>query len=92
MKYFQTLPTVVNVDSNNNLYSLKNIITRGILLPELSRNPMLFYQYTIQDGDTPENIAYKYYNDPYRYWILLYGNNTIDPQRSEEHTSELQSH
>ena len=34
----------------------------------------------MQDGDTPEIIASKYYNDPYRYWLFLYSNNIMDPQ------------
>lgn len=80
MRYFNTLPTVISLDQNNNLFSLKNLVTRAQLLPELSKNPLLFYQYTIQDGDTPESIAYKYYDDQYRYWIILHGNNTMDPQ------------
>jgi hypothetical protein len=40
----------------------------------------LFYTYSVQDGDTPESIAYKYYGDQYRYWIVLYGNQSLDPQ------------
>ena len=34
----------------------------------------------MQDGDTPEIIGSKYYDNPYRYWIFLYGNNIMDPQ------------
>ena len=43
-------------------------------------NESLFYQYDTQEGDTPEIIANKYYGDPYRYWLFLYGNNIMDPQ------------
>lgn len=79
MKYFNTLPNVLNVDSNNNIYSLKNLLVRAKLLPKLSKNVLIFYKYTIQDGDTPESIAYKYYGDQYRYWIVLYSNEILDP-------------
>jgi hypothetical protein len=34
---------------------------------------MLFYSYDIQDGDTPDIIANKYYTDPNRYWMVMYG-------------------
>lgn len=80
MKYFQTLPTIINLDSNNTIYTLKNLLARTTLIPELSKNPMFFYKYTIQDGDTPESIAYKYYGDQYRYWLVLIGNDIFDPQ------------
>lgn len=80
MKYFNTLPLVSKLDKNENIYQLTNLVNRVEFLPQLSRNPMLFYQYTIQDGDTPESIAEKYYDDAYRYWIVLLANNIQDPQ------------
>ena len=77
MKYFNSLPSVINKDSNNNLYLLKNILIRTKLLSQISRNPMIFYKYTIQEQDTPESIAHKYYGDVYRYWIVLISNEII---------------
>ena len=39
------------------------------------------YRYAVQDGDTPEIVANKYYGSPFRYWIALYGNpQMMDPQ------------
>jgi predicted DNA-binding ArsR family transcriptional regulator len=80
MKYFQTFPQVATTDYNGNTITLTNLMVRSELIPSLAKNPALFYQYDIQDGDTPEIIAEKYYGDPYRYWIVLYGNQIIDPQ------------
>ena len=80
MKYFNSLPSVINKDSNNNFYLLRNILIRTKLLSQISRNPMLFYKYTIQEQDTPESIAHKYYGDVYRYWIVLISNEIMDPQ------------
>ena len=34
----------------------------------------------VQDGETPEMIADKYYNDSYRYWLVTMVNNIFDPQ------------
>lgn len=81
MRYFDALPNLVVTDSNNNNVVMKNLLVRTQLLPELSKNPLLFYKYSIQEGDTPEIIADKYYGDSYRYWMVLYGNpNILDPQ------------
>jgi len=34
----------------------------------------------VQDGETPEMIAHRYYNDSYYYWLILYANEITDPQ------------
>lgn len=80
MKYFETLPSVVSVDRNNNLLSLKNLVTRAELVDKLKSNVNLFYEYGIQDGDTPEIVAHKYYGDQNRFWIVLMANNIFDPE------------
>ncbi len=46
----------------------------------LKQNSSLFYPYDIQDGDTPEIIASKYYGSPEKHWIVLMFNDIIDPQ------------
>ena len=57
-------------------------MTRASIKPSLLTNSLLFYTYDIQDEDTPEIVAYKYYGDAYRYWIVLYVNEMMDPQWS----------
>lgn len=79
MLYFNTLPKILTPDENGNYIALTNLLTRAKLLEDLQDNPMLFYKYSIQDGDTPEIVADKYYGDPYRYWIVLYSNQILDP-------------
>jgi hypothetical protein len=80
MKYFSTLPATAVLDQNNNIIGAVDLTARASLIPKLSLQPLLFYQYTIQEQDTPENIAYKYYNDQYRYWMIFYANNIMDPK------------
>jgi len=80
MKYFNSLPFIANQDSNGNYYFLKNILIRTKLISQLAKNPMLFYKYSVQDSDTPESIAFKYYGDQYRYWLIFMANEIMDPQ------------
>jgi hypothetical protein len=54
-------------------------VARARLIDQLRENPLLFYEYAIQEGDTPEIIAEKYYEDPYRYWVVLLSNEILDP-------------
>lgn len=79
MKYFDTIPFTTTLDARGNALQLKNLTLRSKLIPQLAQNPLIFYAYSIQDGDTPEIIAYKYYGDPYRYWVVLVANEMMDP-------------
>ena len=76
MKFFRSFPKILDNTGNY----VTNLLVRTDLIPELMNNESLFYQYDTQEGDTPEIIANKYYGDPYRYWLFLYGNNIMDPQ------------
>lgn len=80
MKYFSTLPNIVTSDNNNNAIVLKNLLARASVISDVFNKETLFYPYDIQEGDTPEIIAHKYYGDMYRYWIVLMANNILDPQ------------
>lgn len=76
MKFFNSFPKIIDEKGNY----VTNLLVRTDIIPSLMSNPALFYKYDMQDEDTPEIIANKYYNDPYRYWLFLYGNNIMDPQ------------
>ena len=80
MKYFNTLPKIASIDYSGNSIVLTNIMVRTEVIPSLLNNPLLFYSYDLKNDDTPEIIASKYYGDPYRYWIVLFANQLIDPQ------------
>lgn len=80
MQYFSTLPKVVYYDKNKVSKVFTNLMARANIKPSLLDNPLVFYTYDIQDDDTPEIVAYKYYGDIYRYWIVLYSNEMMDPQ------------
>jgi hypothetical protein len=79
MQYFDTLPKVVYTNNGvSQIYT--NLMARVSVIPEFLKSPSIYYKYSIQEGDTPEIIAAKYYNDSYRYWIVLFTNQMLDPQ------------
>ena len=80
MKYFNTLPKVVTTDNNNNNIILTNLLARVNVIPELLKNPLLYYSYDIQEGETPEIIASKYYGSPDNFWIIMFFNQLLDPE------------
>jgi hypothetical protein len=80
MQYFDTLPKIIQYDGKGTAKIFTNLLARASIIPELLKSPALYYQYDIQDGDTPEIVAHKYYGDSYRYWIVLFVNQILDPQ------------
>jgi hypothetical protein len=80
MKYFNTLPKIITSNYNGGAIVLTNLLARANIVPEALKSPLLYYTYDIQEGDTPEIVAHKYYGDSYRYWIVLFANQMIDPQ------------
>lgn len=69
-----------NNDVGNSLDTVTNITARFGFETKLKENTAAFYRYEIQDGDTPEIIAHKYYGHVERHWIVLMFNDIIDPQ------------
>lgn len=80
MKYFQKLPKVLITDEKGVSTLYTNIMARASIISDLLNNPMLFYTYDIQDGDTPEIVADKYYGNSYRFWLIMFSNQMLDPQ------------
>jgi hypothetical protein len=79
MKYFETLPKIIITE--NNISTVRtNLMARSSVIPSLLSDPAVFYRYDIQDDDTPEIIAYKYYGNVYRYWLVLFANQILNPQ------------
>jgi hypothetical protein len=81
-KYFNFFPKTLYSLSNKSTSadSITNIIARFGFESALKENSNIYYPYDIQDGDTPETIANKYYGSPERHWVVLLFNDIIDPQ------------
>jgi hypothetical protein len=55
-------------------------ITRKAKLDRLVKESALAYMnYTVQDGERPEDVAYFYYDDPAYAWLVLASNDIVDP-------------
>ena len=80
-KYFNYFPkTYYSANNSASLDTVTNIIARFGFESSLKENSSAFYEYNVQDSDTPELIAYKYYNNVERHWIVLMFNDIVDPQ------------
>ncbi len=81
-KYFSYFPKTFYTSNNdvNGVEAITNIIARFAFDSQLKENTSAFYPYQVQDSDTPEIIADKYYGNVEYHWVVLLFNNIIDPQ------------
>lgn len=79
-KFFARYPKVVySLNNSVNLDVVTNITTRVKIIDRYLTNSLSYYEYDVQEGDTPEIIAHKFYDDVERHWIVLMANNIVDP-------------
>jgi hypothetical protein len=79
--FFNYYPKTFYTSNNTTgLESVTNLITRFKFEEGIKQNSAASYKYSIQDGDTPEIIADKYYGDVEKHWVVLLFNDIVDPQ------------
>lgn len=81
-RYFNYFPKTLYTANNrtSGLDTVTNIISRFVFEPSLKENSAAFYSYDIQESDTPEIIAGKFYDNPEKHWVVLSFNEIYDPQ------------
>lgn len=82
MAYFEKFPLYFYGLSTNKSQRPKivtNVLARAKMIDSIRDASYVYYTYSIQDGDTPEILASKYYDNPNRHWIILYANDIVDP-------------
>ena len=92
MKYFTNIPAI---SYGNNF--VRNILTRAKILNDFKNNASVYYPYVMQEGSASglrmENIAYDYYDEADRVWILHLTNEIVDPYYDIALTEEnLEAH
>ena len=77
--YFSKFPKLIyDVKGNNDYNFLTNILKRVKLRSGIKSGSMLFDDYSVRDGATPEELAFKYYGDSELHWVILITNNITD--------------
>ena len=79
--YFKSFPyTYYSLDDASTVQVVTNITNRVTLSDEVKNNLSLYDEYDIKDGETPELVADKFYNNPELHWLILHYNEIIDPR------------
>ena len=72
--YFSKLGSI-----NYNGEIVNNIIVSIRFKELVLNNNIVFYPYTIKEGERPDSIAYSYYDDERYAWLVYLSNTIIDP-------------
>ena len=79
MSYFSMFPDILyDAKGNGKQTFMKDIFRRVKVRSNARSNIVEFDYYDVQDGETPEMIAHKYYDDPELHWTILVVNDVID--------------
>ena len=74
--YFNQFPKMVyDIKGDNNYKVVPNIFRRIKVKNKMKDTVPLLDKYAIQDGETPETLAYKVYGNAKYHWIILLLNN-----------------
>ena len=79
-KYFSYFPKTIYTLDSSNADAVTSIVSRFAFESSFKDNTAVYYEYNIQDSDTPEIIANKFYGDSEKHWVVLMLNQIIDPQ------------
>ena len=82
-KYFQNFPNIqyaLSIDKAGkpNYINIKDYFHLLTVRDDIDREEPLYTRYTIQNGERPDQISYKFYGDEQWYWILLQVNEITD--------------
>ena len=70
--FFSRFPKIAYDISGDNNYKLVTDILRRVKIKSAIRdNTSLFDKYDIQNGESPETVAYKIYGDAKYHWVIL---------------------
>ena len=83
--YFQRLPNfkyqnLLEDSLNGDKIAVKNIFRRAKIRNDIFNNLVFFDQYAIVGDERPDQVAFKFYDDPDLDWIILVSNNILNLQ------------
>ena len=73
--YFNRIPKIYyDSEGTKNPKIVTNILRRVGLRAKVKTNSLLFDTYNVREGETPEIIAHKLYDDSELHWIVMLKN------------------
>ena len=77
--YFSQFPTIpYDSKGTGEFKSVKNLLRRVGIRAKVKSNTMLYDTYDVKNGETPESIAFKLYDDAELHWVIMLINDITD--------------
>ena len=77
--YFANFPLIIYDSVGNSEFKVvTNLMKRVALRTKVRTNTLLYDTYDVKEGETPEMLADKLYDDVNLHWIIMYVNNITD--------------
>ena len=76
--YFDNFPVIRYGSTDGTIKNVTNLLRRVAIRSKLKTNVSFFDTYDVKNGETPEIIADKLYDDPKLHWIIMLVNNVTD--------------
>ena len=77
--FFENFPIIAYDSVGNGEYkAVTDLLRRVALRSKVRSNVLVFDTYDVKQGETPEMLADKLYNDPELHWVILLINNITD--------------
>jgi len=79
MAFFSQFPKVLyDINGNGNVKVLPDIFRRIKIRSKIKDNFALLDRYDVENGETPETVAYKVYGSTDYWWVVCLMNNIVD--------------
>ena len=77
--YFDSFPVIIYDSVGNGTYKdVTNILRRVAMRSKIKQNTLIYDTYDVKEGETPEMIADRLYNDIELHWVILIVNDITD--------------
>ena len=80
IQFFSKIPTIgYDIDGSGEKRLAVNILQRIKIRDLLKETWLIYYEYDVKDGETPEMIAHKLYGSTQYHWVIMLANDIVDP-------------
>lgn len=56
----------------------RNLLVSSRIVEDAFNEPKVFVKYTLEDNESPEDVAFYFYGSIFFTWLVLYSNNILD--------------
>jgi len=73
-RYFDKFPKITYSNTQ-----IVDITKRVVALEPMDKNPYVYYPYELNSNERADQLSTRYYEDPYKSWIIYLTNKIVDP-------------